>query len=532
MGHYLNQHNYYAPLSQSKGGDDTNTGNHHASPGITFHRRQRFRDVLRPTLVVQFIFGMSYHLCESIMYLCLSKLFLVFWFGGLCAIFAMAVFNRATMDMWVQFSLYIIPVLCLPIGAYIFSSSAYHRMLQRKITNNVSVRFFISNSFVDGEANAAAHNQEWIREIATKSVVYPLLLELIQWSGFLCFYLLGDHKEALGSVKGVPYEIWSPLYIINWFITVYIVGFVAYQFIFVSRLIVKDTVHLMSLFGNTSYLQLYPVSSFSIRNNIAFKALSAVTNFFTLDLFNSFLDERIYSDCAKVNRGYNDNSSKDRKRSTPSLFPTRALHSPFGHDGNGNEEETVGGGNETKKQCKFTPTEACEIFSVFIAEAEALTSLFIPFNITLAFFGVADLFTHVGLFVKNRKNPSISYWTMFRTLLFLLVALRMMVSVQRTSSVLSKLLPHINLIKTAGKLHCDYNTRPNWSDFTELVASYNLNRRTFGFPMSIRQIASFVTVINMAFLIIFSVLSKSPDGSVGGGNSPFTTSDGMNLTRR
>lgn len=268
----------------------------------------------------------------------------------------------------------------------------------------------------------------------------------------------------------------------------------------------------MSLFGKTSYLQLYPVSKFSIRNKTAFKVLSAFANFFTMDLFNSFLDERIYTDCADVNR-MNGEHDTDGSRNTPSLFPTRALHSPFGRDGNGNEKQH----QDTNDKTKLTPTEACEIFSVFIAEAEALTSLFVPFNIVLAFFGVADLFTHVGLFVKNRKNTSISYWTLFRTILFLLVALRMMVSVQRTSAVLSKLLPHINLIKTAGKLRCDYSVRPNWSDFTELVASYNLNRRTFGFPMTIRQIASFVTVINMAFLIIFSVFSKNSGDSKSGG---------------
>ena len=320
--------------------------------------------------------------------------------------------------------------------------------------------------------------------------------------------------------KGVIDKIWHPLYIINWIVTVYVVGFVAYQFVFVSRLIVKDTVHLMSLFGKTSYLQLYPVSQFSIRNKTAFKVLSAVANFLTMDLFNSFLDERIYTDCADVNRMSDGTYDADGSRNRPSLFPTRALHSPFGRDGNGNEkhEEKHHGDNKTK----LTPTEACEVFSVFIAEAEALTSLFVPFNILLTFFGVADLFTHVGLFVKSEMNNAISYWTLFRTVLFLFVALRMMVSVQRTSAVLSKLLPHINLIKTAGKLRCDYSVRPNWSDFTELVASYNLSRRTFGFPMTIRQIASFVTVINMAFLIIFSVFSKAPKGS-GVGTAVTTT---------
>ena len=517
MGHALNEH-HYQPLSPDNREESEESKERQ---GVTFHRNQKFRDVLTPLLVVQFLFGLSYNLRKSVLFLCLSKLLLCFWIVGLSLVFGFAVFNRNTMDMWVQFSLYIIPVLSFPIAAYIFSSSAYYRLLQRRITHNVSVRFFISNNvFVDGEASAAAHNYQWLKEISIKSILYPFMLEIIQWVTFLFFYLLGNPETVLGNVKDLNSEFWKPLYIFNWCITVYFVAFVAYQFVFVSRLIVKDTVHLMSLFGKTSYLQLYPVYTFSIRNNICFKILSGLANFLTMDLFNAFHDERIYSDCAEVNR-----SSPNTGQSSPGLFPTRNLHSPFGSDGNGNQE---GSGLE-KSACKLTPSEACEIFSVFIAEVESLTSIFVPFNIVIAFFGVADLFTHVGLFVK--KEGSISYWTLFRTLLFLLVAFRMMICVLRISSVLSKLLPHINLIKTAGKLHCDYQQKPNWNDFTDLVASYNLSQRTFGFPMSIRQIASFVSVMYLSLYIIFAVVSKT-HGAQGGisntaGPSPQTM---MNLT--
>ena len=119
-----------------------------------------------------------------------------------------------------------------------------------------------------------------------------------------------------------------------------------------------------------------------------------------MDLFNSFLDERIYTDCADVNRMNGDNQDTAQSRNTPSLFPTRTLHSPFGRDGNGNEKHDPDenyNGNANGKT-RLTPTEACEVFSVFIAEAEALTSLFIPFNIVLAFFGVADLYSRSSVF--------------------------------------------------------------------------------------------------------------------------------------
>ena len=87
---------------------------------------------------------------------------------------------------------------------------------------------------------------------------------------------------------------------------------------------------------------------------MAFKVLSAVVNFFTMDLFNSFLDERIYTDCADVNRMNGDNQDTAQSRNTPSLFPTRTLHSPFGRDGNGNEKHDPDenyNGNANGKTC-------------------------------------------------------------------------------------------------------------------------------------------------------------------------------------
>ncbi|XP_066931452.1 uncharacterized protein [Clytia hemisphaerica] len=504
MGHHYQHH--YEPLSKDHKYSTADDDVFHR-PGVTYQRREQFKDILRPVLFIQYFFGQSY-LSPSFFMVCLSKVMFLLLLGSIGLVFALGVFHRSFIDMWVQFSLYIIPLLCIPIGAYIFGSSAYSRMLSRNITNSVAVRFYVRNSFIDGDPHAPGHNRDWLKSVAIKSVIFPFLLEILQWSFFVVFFMR-KKNSVVGEVivfGDQSYLLWLLMYISNWCITVYIVGFIAYQFIFVSRLIVKDSVHLMSLFGKTSYLQIYPVASFAaLRRNCCFNFFSALANFITLDLFNSFFDERVYTNCAEVKRGKNTSSRPQ------SILPTRQLHSPFGRDGNGNEDAD----DDDREQgifCKLTPSEACELFSVFIAEAEALSSLFVPFNVVLAFFGVADLFTHVGLYI--RRNESISYWTMFRTCLFLLIALRMMICVQRISSVLGKILPHINLIKTAGKLSKDNDERPNWNDFTDLLASYNLGQKSFGFPMTIRQIASFVTVINLAFLTVFSVMSNPKTSNI------------------
>ena len=94
MGHYLDKHHNYEHLAHNDHDDNTSP----SSTLITFSRRQRFSDILKPALIVQFIFGLSNNLQNSITYLCLSKLLLVFWMGGVCAIFAMAVFHRKVCE--------------------------------------------------------------------------------------------------------------------------------------------------------------------------------------------------------------------------------------------------------------------------------------------------------------------------------------------------------------------------------------------------------------------------------------------------
>jgi len=375
-------------------------------------------------------------------------------------------------------------------------------MLQRNITDSVSVRFYVNNSPLDGDTHAPGHHRKWLNEIALKSILYPFILEILQWGGYVSFHIINNEGFVDESVIGNDNSflskfryLWQVFYTVNWCITIYIVGFLSYQFVFVARLIVKDTVHLMSLFGRTSYLQVYPVYDFTTENRFLVRFFLGLANFVTMDLFNSYLDERIYSQCAEITRG-----------DTPSPLPTlpyRSLHSPF----QAAVEEDRERDPEAQEQCKMTPTEACELFSTFIAEVEALTTVFVPLNICLAFFSVANFITHIAFYAKS-AGYKLSGWTLFRTGLFLAIAFRMMLCVQSIASVLGKLPPHINLIKTAGKLKTKEGERPDWSDFTRLLASYNLGKTSFGFPMTIRQIASFVTVMYMAFLIVFSVISK------------------------
>ena len=142
--------------------------------------REVFKDIMKPVLNFCYIFGQSFN-SKSMLTLFLSKFMLVVVFAFISFVFALGVFNRPEMiDVWVQFSLYVIPLLCFPIGAYIFASSAYHRLMERNTTTSVSVRFYLSNEGSDNNTHPPGHNREWLKHIAVKSIFYPLFLEIIQ----------------------------------------------------------------------------------------------------------------------------------------------------------------------------------------------------------------------------------------------------------------------------------------------------------------------------------------------------------------
>lgn len=477
----------------------------------------KFHEALKPALILQCLFGQCY-LSRSFLAMFAAKVVFLLIFGYLSFIFGLAVFNRDKIEVWMQISLYVIPLLSFPCGAYIFSSGSYYRMLQRNLTSSVSVRFYVNAGRVsadcDGNHQASAHNVSWLKEISLKSIIYPFSLEFLQWGSFLIYALNKNDKNFINTfvstVKLFKNEecTWKVLYIINWTLSIYIVGFVSYQFVFVSRLIVKDTVNLMSLFGNTSYLKLYPVYDFHLQKNCCFRLCKCILNFITMDLFNSFADERIYTECADVSR------LDHGVLPSYSFSPYRVLSSPFEevhqspHEDKKTSIKEIDEEKDVVIKNQLTPSEACQVFSTFIAEVESLTSIFVPFTIILLFFGVANLITHVGLFIKN-DNGHLSTWTLFRTILFLLVALRMIICVVIVSSVLGKLPAHVNLINTAGKLGYNDHMAPSWKDFIELLSSYHLGKRSFGFPMTIRQIASFVTAIYMGFYIVLSVMKSN-----------------------
>lgn len=483
----------------------------------------QFYKMLRPIFLVEFIFGQNF-LSDNYCAKATSKFLFFLMFLLLCGVFYLGVFCRGdTVERWLQLSLYIVPLLAFPCGARIFFSTAYYRLLCRNITDTFMVRFFVTsrNPNTIKETRPPAHNRKWLREIAIKSLIFPLSLELIQWCGFVVFTNVYSNSTTnfIGRLDDEPfheldYRIWDTCYYVYWIVTVYLVGFVSFQFVFVSRLIVKDTVSFMSLFGNSSMLKFQPVYS-RADGNLCFRFLQSVANFFTMDLISSITDQYVYTNCAYVSK---DTKNRTKSNSHLKIVPSRVLSSPVGQPYGPPRENTPDSPDIVKSDANgghISPGDACEVFSSFITEIEDLTSCFTPFTIVVSFFGVANLVTHVSLFVKQ-DVAHISYWTLFRTILFLLVALRMLLCVQQVSTILGKLPPHVRFVKTSGRLGFENATCPSWVDFIDLLDSFNLGKRSFGFPLTLRQVASIATFLNMTFVIVLSVFKTEKRDDTSG----------------
>ena len=429
----------------------------------------------------------------------MSRIIFVALFSYMALVFGIGVFLRDMVDIWIQLSIYIIPLLSLICGHRIFNSKVFLRLMNRKVAKRSMVSFFIPKSDPDviSPAPAASHHESWLTNIAVKALVFPLLLEIIQWSVFLWFYIHSGGVSFIGNdVHVLEDSTWVLIYCIYWVVALYVVGFVAFQFVFVSRLIIKDTVSLMSLFGISPFLNVVPVYEYGVnRKNPVLDFLKFLVNFVTFDLLETFSDQVITSKFAMLFRSRTKSTNTERKN-------------PVNNCAQNSENDT----DNLKIHCDdeeddITPYEATEVFAGFIFEIEEMTSSFTPFTVSVTFFGVANLITHVCLFA-TKDGEHIRFWTLCRTFIWLFVSLRMLLCVSQISSVLSKVVAHFKYILAAGKLNRNYSLQ-EWHEFLALIESFQLGKKSFGFPLTLRQVASIATFLNMSFLIALSVIKPS-----------------------
>ena len=445
------------------------------------------------------------------------------WLGGFIFAFLLiamtfvaiiGVFVRTTIDTWIQFSIYIVPLVALLSGCRVYTSSAFNKLLKRRLLRKSMVE-----SIVESDQEIPWHETQrnsWLRKAAFKNCIYPLILEVYQWTAYVIFHTVfqgdkfaGSWAESHTEVLEIDTRTWLVLYCFFWVMAMYITGFVAYSFILISRLTVRDVISFMCMFGDSPFLLYRP----SEKPNPVLHTLSplrrlinGITGFLFMDLFQTskdlvlvyekeapVLDEaEVTSDQSSIEGGnWGAQESHDFDNFTVSVDVTRPTQ----------------GRIRVPNRPRINPVDASKYLSSVIGSIEALGGLFQPFIVLLAFFSVANLVTHVGAIVSLVKNfKSSHWWTFVRTCIWLLLSLRLLWSAAGITKALSHVSQHLNYLLSVGQLHGD---KEEWQRFFKLVESFHLGTKTYGFPLSLKQAASIATFINFALIIVLSIMKPS-----------------------
>ena len=419
----------------------------------------------------------------------------------------MGVFVRTTIDTWIQFSLYIVPLIALITGFGVYTSSAFNRLLKRKL---------LVEGFMESDQDIPWHETQrasWLRKAAYKNCIYPFILEIYQWTAYVIFHTVFEGNAFAGSWEShtkmfkIDSATWLVLYCFFWIMAMYITGFLAYSFILLSRLTVRDVVSFMCMFGDSPFLLYRP----SEKRNPVLKSLSpfsrvlnAITGFLFMDLFQTGNDiVLVYENDASVLNKIHVTADQciiqgdhwDAQETQD--FDTVSI------DGSRPTQGTIGVPNRPN----IKPADASKYLSNVIGSIEALAGLFQPFIVLLAFFSVANIVTHVGAMVELVQNfKSSHWWTFVRTCIWLLLTIRLLWSAASITKTLSHVSKHLNYQWSVGQLHGD---KEEWQRFFKLVESFNLGTKTYGFPLTLKQAASIATFINFALILVLSIMKPS-----------------------
>ena len=174
-------------------------------------------------------------------------------------------------------------------------------------------------------------------------------------------------------------------------------------------------------------------------------------------------------------------------------------------EGGNSSTTSTGGGNPS---ITATPREASRLLIELMSSLETNSALFKPFLVLLTFFSVTNLVTHVvAMAVLKLENfTDLHWWTLVRTVFWFLLAIRLLLTVATITKTLSRIIPHIYYLRSVGELP---GAKQEWDDFFQLANSFQFGSRTYGFPLTLNQVASIVAVVNFSFLIVLSLISKT-----------------------
>lgn len=444
-----------------------------------------------------------------------------FLLAGMTFVAILGVFVRTTIDTWIQFSIYVVPLIALVSGFHIYTSAAFNKLLKRRLS-----RRSMLDGFVESDQEIPWHESQrpsWLRNAAIKNCVYPLALEVYQWTAYVTFHLVsngdsfaGTLIESKSTVLKIDPVLWLLLYCLFWVMAMYITGFVAYSFILISRLTVRDVISFKCMFGDSPFLLYRPArrGNTVLKSSIirpwraAVKAVTGLTGFLFMDLFRSNRDIVLFyeSDTA---------SGLQESQGTPSPPDQRdvSLDADFWDPLISASVDVSGpsvGTLSVPERPKLKASEACMYLSKIIRNIEVLARLFQPFITLLAIFSVANVITHVGAFLSLpgafKDVYSSHWWTFIRTCIWLLLSMRLLWSAAAITKALSSVSQHVNYLWATGKLQGEDG---EWQKFFKLVEMFQLSSKTYGFPLTIRQVAALFTFINFALIISLSILKPS-----------------------
>lgn len=153
---------------------------------------------LSPLVALSTLFGPGERLYSKL-HSWLGGFIFVSLLGGMTFVAVIGVFVRTTIDTWIQFSLYIVPLIALVAGFRVYTSSAFYKLLQRKLSGKSMV-----NGFLESDEHIPWHEtkrKSWLRKAALKNCIYPFVLEIYQWTAYIIFHTVfeGDYLQVLGQ---------------------------------------------------------------------------------------------------------------------------------------------------------------------------------------------------------------------------------------------------------------------------------------------------------------------------------------------
>ncbi|XP_031570393.1 uncharacterized protein LOC116304751 [Actinia tenebrosa] len=484
-----------------------------SSAGIT--DQNSFARALKPFINVSIIFGPGERITNPFLNR-LATLIFVFFLLGLSFVAVLGVFVRTTIDTWIQFSLYIVPLISLVCGFQIYRSEGFNILLERRLGRRSPIGVF---AVPEKEGQILWHESNrgpWLRRSAIKNCLYPLAIEFYQWLAYMCFHLFfssgdkfaGTWKESQRLFDAYLNETtWTILYVCFWVSGVYLTGFVSYSFILIARLTVRDAISFMCRFGDGPFLPHKPTLrgialAITESNSVLRKITRYILGFLFLDMLDTGKDiVLIYEHDNEMEAGrsglHHGKEDVDLDGADTSDFEESVSTRP--------RSSSI----SVPRKPNITPSEACKCLTNLIANLEALASAFQPFIILLSFFAVANFATHiVAIVIKIKDFQATHWWTFTRTFLWLLLSIRLLWSVATITRMLAYIPMHVNYLHSIGALQGD---QKEWEGFFKLMDSFHLRTKTYGFPLTLKQVAYCATFLNFAFLIVLSIMHPKKD---------------------